>query len=142
MADVEVPATSEQELDALDRAEEEAEHHLARRVILGMVIAIPVFTVLFGALVGLSVHSAGSPAGVPLVMGAGIGVLAGIFFGTWGGIVASVHEVEDIEHDARVSWAEDARTAARHGAAVTSSPSHEPEELGASAGVVADGPVE
>ena len=75
-----------------------AERHLVRRMIIGMAILIPIGAVLFAFLVGIAVWGTGTAIAGPVAMGAGAGVLAGIFFGTWAGFVASVNEFEDLEH--------------------------------------------
>lgn len=75
-----------------------AERHLVHRMIVGVAILAPVGAVFFALLVGVAVWSAGTAIAGPVAMGAGSGVLAGAFFGTWAGVVASVGEFEDLEH--------------------------------------------
>jgi hypothetical protein len=75
-----------------------AERHLVRRMIIGMAILIPIGAAFFASLVGVAVLTTGTAIAGPVAMGAGAGVLAGIFFGTWAGFVASVNEFEDLEH--------------------------------------------
>jgi len=91
--DVRQPAPSLRE-----DADHLAERHLVRRMIIGMAILIPIGAVFFAFLVGVAVWSTGTAIAGPVAMGAGAGVLAGIFFGTWAGFVASVNEFEDLEH--------------------------------------------
>src|SRR4029078_4170378 len=81
-----------------EEADHLAERHLVRRMIIGMAILIPIGAVFFAFLVGVAVWSTGTAIAGPVAMGAGGGVLAGIFFGTWAGFVASVNEFEDLEH--------------------------------------------
>ena len=75
-----------------------AERHLLHRIVIGIAILIPVGAAFFTGLVAVAVVSTGSAMTGPLAMGAGIGALAGLFFGTWVGFVASVNEFEDLEH--------------------------------------------
>jgi len=71
-----------------------AERHLARRIIVWMILVTPVFAGFFAALCFVAAHMAGVPAGAPAMAGSIVGALAGIFFGMWGGVVASVDELE------------------------------------------------
>lgn len=75
-----------------------AERHLVHRMIIGIAILTPAGAALFAGLVAVAVVSTGTAMAGPLAMGAGIGALAGLFFGTWVGFVASVSEFEDLEH--------------------------------------------
>jgi hypothetical protein len=52
---------------------------------------------LFAFLVFVATRIGGVASGAPTLMGAGIGVLAGVFFGMWVGVVASVHDVEHLD---------------------------------------------
>jgi hypothetical protein len=92
--------TNQQVRESLPRetADQLAERHLVRRMFIGMAILIPVGAAFFALFVGVAAWNAGTAIAGPVVMGAGIGVLAGIFFGTWAGFVASVKEFEDLEH--------------------------------------------
>jgi hypothetical protein len=74
-----------------------AERHLVRRMIIGTAILGPAGAAFFALLVGIAVWSSGTAIAGPIAMGAGTGALAGLFFGTWAGFVASVHEFEDLE---------------------------------------------
>jgi len=77
------------------------ERNLARRMVIGIVIAIPVVAVLYLVLVAVALRGSGALGVAPLLMGAGIGVFAAVFWGFWFGIAASVREIEEIEHRAR-----------------------------------------
>jgi hypothetical protein len=80
-----------------EKADLLAERHLVRRMIIGTAILVPVGAALFALLVGIAIWSTGTAIAGGVAMGAGIGALAGLFFGTWAGFVASVHEFEDLE---------------------------------------------
>jgi hypothetical protein len=79
-----------------------AEAHLLHRILVSMAIAIPICVVVFVGLLDAAMALAGHSVLVPTAMGAGIGVLAGVFFGMWAGFVGSVHELdrEDLGHHA------------------------------------------
>jgi len=73
------------------------ERHLLRRIIIGIAILVPIAAAAYAALVALALRHSGIPAGAPIAIGAGVGVLAAFFWGMWIGIVASVNELEDLE---------------------------------------------
>ena len=79
-----------------------AEDHLLHRVLVAIVIAVPICVLVFVGLLDLAMAISGGPVLVPTAMGAGIGVLAGIFFGMWAGFVGSVQELDgtDLGHHA------------------------------------------
>jgi|1185.fasta_scaffold1950144_1 hypothetical protein len=74
-----------------------AEGRMVQRVLFWMLVIIPVCAGLFALLVFIATRVGGVPSGTPVLMGAGIGVLAGVFFGMWVGVVASVHDVEHLD---------------------------------------------
>jgi hypothetical protein len=74
-----------------------AEDHLLHRVAVAMVIAIPICVVVFVGLLDVAMAISGSSVLVPTAMGAGIGVLAGVFFGMWAGFVGSVRELDRVD---------------------------------------------
>jgi hypothetical protein len=76
-----------------------AEHRLVHRVFISMAIVIPILTAFTALLVFAAARIAGVPAVGPTAMGAGIGVLSGVFFGMWAGVVASVSDIEHVEYD-------------------------------------------
>ena len=76
-----------------------AERHLVHRALLASALSIPIGAAFFALLVLVAVRLSSVPAGAPVAMGAGVGVLAGLFFGMWVGVVASVDELEHVEHD-------------------------------------------
>lgn len=83
-------------MDSLPSAGAEvlAERHLVRRVMIWMAIFVPAGAAFFALFVFVAVRTSGVPAGAPVAMETGIGVLAGVFFGMWAGAVARVEEIE------------------------------------------------
>jgi hypothetical protein len=76
-----------------------AEHGLARGIVIGVTVAVPLCAAMWIGLVALAL--AGTSTGLvgPLAMGAGIGILTGVFFGTWWGFVSQTHTFEDLDHE-------------------------------------------
>jgi hypothetical protein len=77
------------------------ERNLARRMIIGIAIAIPICTALFASLVALALRGSSTSIVAPVLMGAGIGAYAACFWGFWFGIAASIREIEEAEARAR-----------------------------------------
>lgn len=71
-----------------------AEAHLAHRILVATGVAVPIAVLFFAGLLASAMALAGQSTLVPAAMGAGIGVLAGVFFGMWAGFVASVPELD------------------------------------------------
>jgi hypothetical protein len=84
--------------DRVDAPAVLAEQHLMRRIVIATAIAVPIGALVFALLVAGAMVIAGEPVLVAAAMGAGIGVLAGSFFGLWAGFVASVSELDAVEH--------------------------------------------
>jgi hypothetical protein len=74
-----------------------AEQHLMRRILIATAIAVPIGAVVFALLVAGAMVIAGEPVLIAAAMGAGIGILAGSFFGMWAGFVASVSELDTVD---------------------------------------------
>jgi hypothetical protein len=74
-----------------------AEKRLMHRIIIGVAIAVPVCTGLWVGLIVLAVRHSTHTAGV-IAMAVGIGVLNGLFFGTWAAFVATTHTFEELDH--------------------------------------------
>src|SRR5437773_11392635 len=74
-----------------------AEHTLVHRIIVGVAIAVPVCVGLWVGLIALAVRHSTQMAG-PIAMAIGIGVLNGLFFGTWAAFVATTHTFEELDH--------------------------------------------
>ena len=74
-----------------------AENTLVHRIIVGVAIAVPVCVGLWVGLIALAVRHSAQMSG-PIAMAVGIGVLNGLFFGTWAGFVATTHTFEELDH--------------------------------------------
>jgi hypothetical protein len=97
------PATqSEPEVPDLELEEElQAEHGLARSIVIGILVATPLCIGVWVGLIGFAVSRTGASLAGPLWMAAGVGVLTALLFGSWAGFVARTHEFEEM--DRRVS---------------------------------------
>ncbi len=94
-------APSEPEIADPELEEElHAERRLARAIIIGVVIAVPINVGVWMGLVGFAVSRAGASLAGPLAMAAGVGVLSGLFFGTWAAFVATTHAFEEFDRKA------------------------------------------
>jgi len=78
-----------------------AERSLVRHVFIGIAVALPVSVVVWEGLIALAVGNKHPDWPVWLGMAAGIGVLCGVFFGTWAGFVSQTHAFEELDHHAR-----------------------------------------
>jgi hypothetical protein len=78
----------------------DAEHHLARAIVIGIFVAVPICVALWLGLIALALRGATSDLGGPLILGGGIGVLSGVFFGTWAGFVSTTHTLEELDRRA------------------------------------------
>jgi len=74
-----------------------AERRLVHRVLIAVAVLVPVGAVAFALLMLGATSLAGAPEGGPIAMGAATGVLAGLFFGVWAGVVASSGDIEHTE---------------------------------------------
>lgn len=82
---------------SVDPPEVLAEQHLMRRILIATAIAVPLGAAVLALLVAGAMVIAGQPVFIPAAMGAGIGMLAGSFFGMWAGFVASVSELDTVD---------------------------------------------
>jgi ABC-type uncharacterized transport system fused permease/ATPase subunit len=73
---------------------EDDEEKLVRHIVAAVAVCIPLFVGLWTGLVALSVTIAGVGYAAPLLMAIVIGVLAGVFFGSWIGFVLYSREVD------------------------------------------------
>jgi hypothetical protein len=94
------PQSRHAETDPVTVAEEAAERALARAMLKSLLIAVPVMIAFWVILVAVAVRQEDPDWGSWLGMGAAIGVLAGVFFGTWMGFVAKTHALDDIDQRA------------------------------------------
>ena len=83
--------------DAELARELDVEHGLVRAIVIGTLIATPICVIVWMGLIALAVSAAGAALAGPLAMGAGIGVLSGLLFGTWGGFVSKTHTFEELD---------------------------------------------
>ena len=97
-------AEREVELEAKDRltgATVSAEALLVRRIRSGLIVGIPVCIVILVGMIALALALSGADSyAVPLAMAAGIGILAGMFFGVWGAFVLTTRDIEILDHQA------------------------------------------
>jgi hypothetical protein len=76
-----------------------AERTMVRSIILGILIALPITIALAIGMMGLAISDKESWY-VWVGLGAGIGAYAALFFGTWGGVMYSTHEFDDLDEEA------------------------------------------
>jgi hypothetical protein len=77
----------------------DAEHRMVRSVVIGVLVALPITIALAIVIMGLAIGSTASWY-VWIGLGVGIGGYAAFFFGTWGGVVRSTHEFDDLDEEA------------------------------------------
>jgi len=78
-----------------------AEKILVRRILIGVAIAVPLSIGLWVGLIALALRHSRTHAAGPITMAVGIGVLNGLFFGTWAAFVATTHtfdELDELDH--------------------------------------------
>jgi hypothetical protein len=66
------------------------------RIIIGVAIATPVLIGMWVGLVALAVRHSSSMGGA-IAMAVGIGVLNGVFFGTWAGFVMTNDTIDEVD---------------------------------------------
>jgi hypothetical protein len=99
---VEHPSTASSKPETADHSSEDelqAEHGLARAIIVGVLVAVPINVAVWVGLVGFAVNRSGSPLGGPIAMAVAVGVLSGLFFGTWGAFVSKTHLFEEMDRN-------------------------------------------
>jgi hypothetical protein len=97
---VEHPSTASSTPETADHAFEEelqAEHGLARAIIISVVVAVPINVGVWVGLIAFAVSRFGSALGGPIAMAVGVGVLSGLFFGSWAAFVAKTHLFEELD---------------------------------------------
>jgi hypothetical protein len=77
----------------------ELERSLAKHVIVAILVAVPVMVVFWVGLVALAVSFTSAGYAAPLAMGAGIGVLAGLFWGAWAGFTMAMPSLDEYDRD-------------------------------------------
>ena len=75
-------------------AAREAEQRMVRLMIVATLVAIPVFIGVWMGLVAIAITFTDEGDLVPLAMSAAVGVLSGVFWGTWMGFVTYSHGQE------------------------------------------------
>jgi hypothetical protein len=98
--EVQVPSASlaPVESEGLER-QLAAERTMVRSVVLGILIALPITIALAIGMMALAMSDKASWY-VWLGVGAGIGAYAALFFGTWGGVVYSAHNFDELDEEA------------------------------------------
>jgi hypothetical protein len=76
-----------------------AERTMVRSVILGILIALPITIAVAIGMMALAMSDRVSWY-VWIGLGAGVGVYAALFFGTWGGVVHSTHQFDELDEEA------------------------------------------
>ncbi len=97
---VEQPSAALSKPETVDHAFEEelrAEHVLGRAIIVSVLVAVPINVGVWIGLVGFAVSRTGSALGGPIAMAVGVGVLSGLFFGTWAAFVGKTHLFEELD---------------------------------------------
>lgn len=76
-----------------------AERSLWVAVFFSSVVAIPICVCIWVGMVALALAIADTSQGffVPLAVAAGVGVVAGAFFGGWAGFLAKSHVLDEID---------------------------------------------
>ncbi len=80
--------------------EHRVERSMARAVLVGMAVGIPLGALVWVGLVALALAGTNWPVGPALGMAAGVGAFAGMFFGGWAGVVAWAHTLDDLDQRA------------------------------------------
>ena len=97
---MEHPSTASSKPETADHAFEEelqAEHGLGRAIIISVLVAVPINVGVWVGLVAFAVSRSGSALGGPIAMAVCVGVLSGLFFGTWAAFVAKTHLFEELD---------------------------------------------
>jgi hypothetical protein len=99
---VQHPSTASSKPDTADHSSEDelqAEHELGRAIVIGVLVAVPINVAFWIGLVGFAVSRSGSPLGGPIAMAVVVGVLSGLFFGTWAAFVSKTHLFEEMDRN-------------------------------------------
>ena len=85
-----------------DAVEAELERRLVRRIAVAVTVATPISILFWIGVIWLSVGLSGTAVAGALVMGAGVGVLAGLFWGAWAAFAfySPVLDEHDRDHPA------------------------------------------
>ena len=77
--------------------ERRAERALVRAIIKDVAICVPVAIPIYVGLIALALRGRHPSWGAWLGMGAGLGVLAGLFFGVWAAFVTKAHLLDEAD---------------------------------------------
>jgi hypothetical protein len=97
---LEQPSTALSKPETAERAFEaelQAEHVLGRAIIVSVLVAVPINVVVFVGLVAFAVSRTGQALGGPIAMAVVVGLLSGLFFGTWAAFVGKTHLFEEMD---------------------------------------------
>jgi len=97
---LEQPSTAVSKPETADHAFEEelrAEHVLGRAIIFSVLVAVPINVAVWVGLVAFAVSRTGSALGGPIAMAVVVGLLSGLFFGTWAAFVGKTHLFEEMD---------------------------------------------
>lgn len=99
------PSVAERDRSGDIARSQQLAHNMTRRIVIATLAAVPLCALLFAGLVALATTMAGVSVVMPIIAGAGVGMLAGLFCGMWTGVVLSVNEVEAVERHSRAEHA-------------------------------------
>jgi hypothetical protein len=86
----------------VEATDAEAERRLVGHMIVSTLIAIPLLVAFWMGLVAIAISFTDIGYGPPLAMAAGVGTLAGVFWGTWMGFVSYSNSMEAERHADRL----------------------------------------
>jgi hypothetical protein len=79
----------------------EAEKRMMRHMIVSTLVAIPLLVAFWIGLVVIAISFTDNGYGPPIAMAVGVGVLSGVFWGTWMGFVSYSNTMDTKRHAAR-----------------------------------------
>jgi hypothetical protein len=78
-----------------------AEGAVLRDGVIGAVVGALILAPTWALLVVLALRDSGTALGPPVLMAAGVGVIAGVFMGGWAGTLVGSRTLEHFEHEIR-----------------------------------------
>lgn len=94
------PVTPDTETETESR-EARVERGVFRDGMIGAIVGVLVLVPVWAGLVALAVRNSGTALWPAVVMGAGVGVVAGVFMGGWAGTLVGASKLERFEHETR-----------------------------------------
>ena len=85
----------------LKEREARVERGVFRDAFVGAMIGVAVCVPAWMGLVAIALRDAGTALLPPLLMAAGVGVIAGVFMGGWAGTLVGASKLEHFEHENR-----------------------------------------